>query len=265
MDDAIDQKQAANIEQMLKAWNNYEEAIFTRLTRGAPQMNIGTRWSADDFISELLKDKDWVLIHVPAIDQRTGRSVWPRGKTTKELLKIKHDKPELFQVQYQGDPSAKGIGIIKSKGDKILFGGHSTKDMKKKLKIKEREPLADYLPTVTIGAKIFANGMTMYNAEEKDLRGECLLTEEHVLSNTAVRTTLIERGIKPEELPKEENIKKIKKTHKKSIQQQTKEISSSSYIEYENEPELRPEFIKKMKEIKKQKSIKVDDFAKRYT
>ncbi len=113
MDDSIDQKQAANVEQRLRAWNNYNEAIFTRLTRGAPQMNIGTRWSADDFISELLKDKDWKLIHVPAIDKRTGRSVWPRGKTTKELIKIKHDKPELFQVQYQGDPSAKGIGIIK--------------------------------------------------------------------------------------------------------------------------------------------------------
>lgn len=36
------------------------------------------------------------------------------------------------------------------------------------------------------------------------------------------------------------------------------------YIEYENEPELKPEFIKKMEEIQKQKSIKVDDFAKRY-
>ncbi len=36
------------------------------------------------------------------------------------------------------------------------------------------------------------------------------------------------------------------------------------YIEEENEPELKPEFIKKMKEIQKQKSIRVNDFAKRY-
>lgn len=36
------------------------------------------------------------------------------------------------------------------------------------------------------------------------------------------------------------------------------------YIEEENEPELRPEFIQKMKKIKQQKSIKVDDFTKRY-
>ena len=30
------------------------------------------------------------------------------------------------------------------------------------------------------------------------------------------------------------------------------------------EPELRPEFIAKMRRIEKQKSIRVDDFAKRY-
>lgn len=38
----------------------------------------------------------------------------------------------------------------------------------------------------------------------------------------------------------------------------------SEYIEFENEPELRPEFIRKMEEIKKQKSIRVDSFAERY-
>jgi hypothetical protein len=38
----------------------------------------------------------------------------------------------------------------------------------------------------------------------------------------------------------------------------------SEYIDFENEPELRPEFLQKMEEIKKQKSIKVDNFAKRY-
>lgn len=36
------------------------------------------------------------------------------------------------------------------------------------------------------------------------------------------------------------------------------------YIETEEEPELKPEFIEKIKKIKKQKSIKVDNFSKRY-
>ena len=38
----------------------------------------------------------------------------------------------------------------------------------------------------------------------------------------------------------------------------------NKYIEVEDEPELKPEFIEKMKKIQKQKSIKVKDFAKRY-
>ncbi|MBT4446734.1 DUF2683 family protein [archaeon] len=38
----------------------------------------------------------------------------------------------------------------------------------------------------------------------------------------------------------------------------------SEYIDYKNEPELQPDFIKKMQKIKKQKSIKVDSFEKRY-
>ena len=42
------------------------------------------------------------------------------------------------------------------------------------------------------------------------------------------------------------------------------EFIIKKYIEYENEPELKPEFIEKIKKIKKEKSIRVDDFAKRY-
>lgn len=42
------------------------------------------------------------------------------------------------------------------------------------------------------------------------------------------------------------------------------EFVVEKYIEAEEEPELRPEFIEKIIEIEKQKSIKVKDFSKRY-
>ncbi len=42
------------------------------------------------------------------------------------------------------------------------------------------------------------------------------------------------------------------------------EFVVGEYIEVQNEPELRPEFIAKMKKIMKQKSIRVDDLSKRY-
>lgn len=42
------------------------------------------------------------------------------------------------------------------------------------------------------------------------------------------------------------------------------EFVISKYIEAEEEPELRPEFIEKIREIEKQKTIKVENFSKRY-
>ncbi len=42
------------------------------------------------------------------------------------------------------------------------------------------------------------------------------------------------------------------------------EFIVNRYVDNEDEPELRPEFIKKMKAIQKQRTIKVNDFAKRY-
>ncbi len=38
----------------------------------------------------------------------------------------------------------------------------------------------------------------------------------------------------------------------------------NKYIDDEGEPDLRPEFINKIRKIQKQKSIKVDDFSARY-
>lgn len=38
----------------------------------------------------------------------------------------------------------------------------------------------------------------------------------------------------------------------------------TEYVELEQEPELKPEFIRKMEEIAKQKTIRIDDFAKHY-
>lgn len=42
------------------------------------------------------------------------------------------------------------------------------------------------------------------------------------------------------------------------------EFVVSKYIDGEAEPELKPEFIKKIKEIGKQKSIRIKNFAERY-
>ena len=44
-----------------------------------------------------------------------------------------------------------------------------------------------------------------------DLKGESKITDEHIKNNTDVRTLLGKSGIKPEQLPAEEDIKKLER------------------------------------------------------
>ncbi len=125
--------------------------------------------------------------------------------------KLKESEKKLSQNIYQRGVDDMGFARIRSKGDTALFGGCSTQKMKEKLGIKENRPLADFLPTLTIAAKNLATEMTNYNVEEKDLFGEGEITTEHVQNNSSVRSMLVDRGIKPEELPPAEDIKKLER------------------------------------------------------
>ena len=87
----------------------------------------------------------------------------------------------------------------------------TTKEMKERLGVKDSRPLADFLPTLTIAAKNLATEMTNYNVEEKDLQGESAITVEHVDNNSSVREMLGQRGIKPENLPPSEDIRKLER------------------------------------------------------
>ncbi len=129
--------------------------------------------------------------------------------------KLKESEKRLSQNIYERGVDDAGFGRIRSKGDQALFGGFTTKDMKTRLGVKENRPLADFLPTLTIAAKNLATEMTNYNVEQKDLYGESPITEEHVQNNSSVREMLKQRGIKPENLPPAEDLKKLERRVKK--------------------------------------------------
>lgn len=138
--------------------------------------------------------------------------------------RLRESEKKLSQNIYERGVDDAGFGRIRSKGDTALFGGHTTQDMKQRLGVKDNRPLADFLPTLTIAAKNLATEMTNYNVEEKDLRGEAAITTEHVQNNSSVRNMLGERGIKPEQLPPSEDIKKLErrvKTQEKKIAEQS--------------------------------------------
>ncbi len=125
--------------------------------------------------------------------------------------KLAATETELSKNIFERGVDNKGFANIRSKGDWALFGGYNTSDMKRKLGIKGNRPLADFLPTITITAKQLATEITNFNVKKNDLRGESKITTEHVKNNKDVRSLLGKSGINPEQLPAEEDIKKLER------------------------------------------------------
>jgi len=129
--------------------------------------------------------------------------------------KLVTSETELSNLIYERGVDQEGFARIRSKGDEALFGGFTTSMMKKHLGVPQKRPLADFLPTITITAKNLATEITNFNVKKDSLEGEELITDEHMRNNSDVRGILTKRGIKPEDLPPEEDIKKLERKVKK--------------------------------------------------
>ncbi len=125
--------------------------------------------------------------------------------------KLTFSEKELSGIIFERVGDQYSFGRIRSKGDVALFGGKTTQDMKKSLSVPEGRPLADFLPTITIKAKDFANEITNFNIKKDGLRSEPAISDEHVKNNRDVRDLLMQRGIQPEALPAAEDIKKVER------------------------------------------------------
>jgi DNA-damage-inducible protein D len=135
--------------------------------------------------------------------------------------------------EYIGDTS--GFARIRSKGDAALFGGKSTQQMKDRLGVPDKRALADFLPTITIKAKDFATEITNFNLKKDGrLRSEDTISREHVKNNQDVRKVLTDRGIKPEELPPAEDVKKLErrvKAEKRKLPKQAARVGGTKKVQ----------------------------------
>ena len=125
--------------------------------------------------------------------------------------KLTQSEKELSGIIFDRLRENESFGRIRSKGDRALFGGRTTQDMKGRLGVPKARPLADFLPTITIKAKDFANEISNFNVGQNDLRTEFGITDEHVKNNREVRRLLVDRGIVPEALPPAEDVKKVQR------------------------------------------------------
>ena len=124
--------------------------------------------------------------------------------------KLASTEKELSGVIYEQTGSDRNFGMIRSKGDKALFG-YTTEQMKNKWQVPKSRALADFAPTIVLKAKDFATEITIFNAKANQLQAEQEISSEHITNNASVRNTLIERGIRPENLPPDEDVKKVER------------------------------------------------------
>lgn len=124
--------------------------------------------------------------------------------------KLTVTEKELSTIIFEQTGGNQDFGLIRSKGDQALFG-KSTQAMKAQWKVPASRPLADYAPTIILKAKDFVTEITIFNSRERGLSSESAISKEHVTNNQAVRNTLLERGIRPESLPPDEDIKKVER------------------------------------------------------
>jgi len=166
-----------------------------------------------------------------AVQTRKQEIIEKRLTETERVLarkKLTHSEKELSGIIFERLRDNESFGRIRSKGDKALFGGRTTREMKHKLDVPKGRPLADFLPTITIKAKDFANEITNYNIKQHDLGTEGTITSEHVKNNEEVRKLLRDRGIVPEQLPPAEDVKKVErrlKSEEKKLLKRTDKLN----------------------------------------
>jgi len=124
--------------------------------------------------------------------------------------KLSQTEKQLSGILYERWVDNQGFAIIRSKGDQALFR-LNTQMLKRKMGVPDNRPVADFLPTISIKAKDLAAEMTGLNVQNKDLKGQSKIEEEHIDNNLAVRDMLTQRGIVPENLPPAEDVKKLQR------------------------------------------------------
>lgn len=124
--------------------------------------------------------------------------------------KLSATEKEQSLVIYEQTGGNQDFALIRSKGDQALFG-KSTQAMKAQWKVPESRPLADFAPTILLKAKDFATEITIFNARQHHMDSVRAISSEHITNNQAVRNTLLQRGIRPENLPPAEDLKKVER------------------------------------------------------
>ena len=151
-----------------------------------------------------------------------------REKETKRLearAKLKDTETKIESTVYQrGIRLQVEFATFKNKHIEALYGGIGAGQLKKIRNIPTGRSLADFDTHVELKAKDFALAMTDHNIKERNIRGKEAMNAEVVRNSRETRQALLNRGIKPEFIKPEEDLKLVEARRKK----EEKEIDDKS-------------------------------------
>src|ERR1035437_9223838 len=150
------------------------------------------------------------------------------SKRLEARAKLKDTESKIESTVYQrGIRLQVEFATFKNKHIEALYGGISAAQLKKVRNIPSGRSLADFDTHVELKAKDFALAMTDHNIKDKNIRGKEAMNNEVVKNSKATRQTLLSRGIRPEHLKPEEDLKQIESRRKKEQKElQTKRSKS---------------------------------------
>lgn len=202
--------------------------------RGAPKMvdiGSGTQRAIEDFLLTryacylVAQNGDPRKPQIAAAQryfaiQTRNQEMWEQraaeNKRLEERGKLRDTEQKIERTVYaRGITQSIEFATFKNKHIEALYGGVNIPDLKRRRGISNDRALADFDTDVELKAKNFALGMTDHNIQTQNLMGRDRLEKEVVANSTATRDALLARGITPEKLAPEEDIKKIEKRRAK--------------------------------------------------
>jgi DNA-damage-inducible protein D len=150
------------------------------------------------------------------------------NKRLEARAKLKDTENKIESTVYQrGIRLRVEFATFKNKHIEALYGGISAAQLKKIRKIPSGRSLADFDTHVELRAKDFALAMTDHNIKDKNIRGKESMNNEVIKNSKATRHTLLSRGIYPERLKSEEDLKHVESRRKKEQKELQKNRSQN--------------------------------------